>query len=70
MGSSLLTEPNTASNALFGSLQRISPERFGFSPILMGAADSLGGITGKLIDTQSNVPAAAATNYHGQQGLI
>jgi lactate permease len=65
-----LTGSDTASNVLFGSLQRISSEQLGLSPTLMGAANSSGGVMGKMIDAQSIVVAATATNYHGQEGVI
>jgi lactate permease len=65
-----LTGSDTASNVLFGSLQRISSEQLGLNPVLMGAANSSGGVMGKMIDAQSIVVAATATNYHGQEGLI
>ena len=65
-----LTGSDTASNVLFGSLQRISSEQLGLSPTLMGAANSSGGVMGKMIDAQSIVVAATATNFHGQEGVI
>ena len=65
-----LTGSDTASNVLFGSLQRISSEQLGLNPILMGAANSSGGVMGKMIDAQSIVVAATATNFHGQEGVI
>ena len=65
-----LTGSDTASNVLFGSLQRISSEQLGLSPTLMAAANSSGGVMGKMIDAQSIVVAAIATNYHGQEGVI
>jgi len=65
-----LTGSDTASNVLFGSLQRISSEQLGLNPLLMGAANSSGGVMGKMIDAQSIVVAATATNYHGREGLI
>jgi lactate permease len=65
-----LTGSDTASNVLFGSLQRISSEQLGLNPTLMGAANSSGGVMGKMIDAQSIVVAATATNYHGQEGVI
>ena len=65
-----LAGSDTASNVLFGSLQRISSEHLGLNPVLMGAANSSGGVMGKMIDAQSIVVAATATNYHGQEGLI
>ena len=65
-----LTGSDTASNVLFGSLQKISAEHAGISPILMGAANSSGGVMGKMIDAQSIVVASTATNVFGQEGAI
>jgi lactate permease len=55
---------------LFGSLQKITAEQAGLSPILMGAANSSGGVMGKMIDAQSIVVASTATGFHGQEGAI
>jgi len=55
---------------LFGSLQRITAEQTGISPILMGAANSSGGVMGKMIDAQSIVVASTATNWFGHEGEI
>lgn len=65
-----LTGSDTASNALFGSLQRITSEQLGISPVLMGAANSSGGVMGKMIDAQSIVVSTAATNQVGTEGII
>lgn len=65
-----LTGSDTASNVLFGSLQRITAERTHLSPILMGAANSSGGVMGKMIDAQSIVVASTATNWYGHEGDI
>lgn len=65
-----LTGSDTASNVLFGSLQKITAEQAGLSPILMGAANSSGGVMGKMIDAQSIVVAGTATGFHGQEGAI
>src|SRR5581483_8257276 len=56
-----LTGSDTASNVLFGGLQRITAEQLGLSPILMAAANSSGGVMGKMIDAQSIVVASTAT---------
>ncbi|MEO7413811.1 MAG: lactate permease LctP family transporter [Opitutaceae bacterium] len=56
-----LTGSDTSSNVLFGNLQKISAEQLGFSPILMCASNSSGGVMGKMIDAQSIVVAAVAT---------
>jgi lactate permease len=65
-----LTGSNTASIVLFGSLQRITAEQTGISPILMGAANSSGGVMGKMVDAQSIVVASTATNWYGLEGSI
>jgi len=65
-----LTGSDTSSNALFGSLQRITATQLGLSPILMCAANSAGGVMGKMIDAQSIVVATAATNQVGNEGAI
>jgi lactate permease len=65
-----LTGSDTSSNALFGNLQRITAEKLGLSPILICAANSTGGVMGKMIDAQSIVVASAATGQHGSEGQI
>ncbi len=65
-----LTGSDTASNVLFGSLQRITAEQVGISPTLMAAANSSGGVMGKMIDAQSIVVASTATNWYGHEGQI
>jgi lactate permease len=65
-----LTGSDTASNVLFGNLQRITSEQLGLSSILMGAANSSGGVMGKMIDAQSIVVASTATNWYGHEGTI
>jgi lactate permease len=60
-----LTGSDTASNVLFGGLQKITAEQLGLSPILMAAANSSGGVMGKMIDAQSIVVASTATNWFG-----
>jgi lactate permease len=65
-----LTGSDTSSNALFGNLQRVTAERLGLNPILICAANSTGGVMGKMIDAQSIVVASAATGQHGAEGQI
>ena len=65
-----LTRSDTASNVLFGNLQKITSEQLGLSPILMAAANSSGGVMGKMIDAQSIVVASTATNWFGHEGTI
>jgi lactate permease len=65
-----LTGSDTASNVLFGNLQKITSEQLGISPVLMAAANSSGGVMGKMIDAQSIVVASTATNWYGHEGSI
>ncbi|GCE45331.1 lactate permease [Thermosporothrix hazakensis] len=65
-----LTGSDTSSNVLFGSLQRITAEKLGFSPVLAAAANSSGGVMGKMIDAQSIVVAGVATGQKGEEGSI
>ena len=65
-----LTGSDTASNVLFGSLQKISAQQLGLSPTLMAAANSSGGVMGKMIDAQSIVVASTATGWFGHEGDI
>ncbi len=65
-----LTGSDTSSNVLFGSLQKISAQQVGVSPVLMGAANSAGGVMGKMIDAQSIVVASTATEWYGHEGDI
>ncbi len=65
-----LTGSDTASNVLFGSLQKITAQQTGFSPVLMAAANSSGGVMGKMVDAQSIVVASTATNWFGHEGSI
>ena len=65
-----LTGSDTSSNVLFGSLQKISAQQVGVSPVLMSAANSAGGVMGKMIDAQSIVVASTATEWYGHEGDI
>jgi len=65
-----LTGSDTSSNVLFGSLQKITAEQLGLSPVLMAAANSSGGVMGKMIDAQSIVVASTATKWYGHEGEI
>ena len=56
-----LTGSDTSSNVLFGNLQKVSAERLGLPPLLTAAANSSGGVMGKMIDAQSIVVAGVAT---------
>jgi lactate permease len=59
-----LTGSDTSSNVLFGNLQQVTARQIGVSPILTAAANSAGGVMGKMIDAQSIVVASVATGGH------
>lgn len=65
-----LTGSDTSSNVLFGGLQRVSAEQLKINPVLMAAANSSGGVMGKMIDAQSIVVASTATKWYGHEGSI
>ena len=65
-----LTGSDTSSNALFCSMQRSTAEAVGMPPELAVAANSSGGVTGKMISPQSISVATAATNMVGQEGNL
>ena len=65
-----LTGSDTSSNALFTSLQKTTAQQIGVDPHLMVAANSSGGVTGKMISPQSIAVATAATGLVGQEGEI
>ena len=65
-----LTGSDTSSNAMFGSLQRVTAEQLGLDPLLTCTANSTGGVMGKMIDAQSIVVSATATGTYRQEGTI
>lgn len=65
-----LTGTDAGSNALFGNLQKVTAEQLGLSPVLMAAANSSGGVMGKMIDAQSIVVSATATQQVGNEAAI
>jgi lactate permease len=65
-----LTGSDTSSNVLFGNLQVVSAQQIGMSPALAAAANSSGGVMGKMIDAQSIVVASVATGQDGHEGTI
>jgi lactate permease len=65
-----LTGTDAGSNALFGNLQKVTAERLGISPILMAAANTSGGVMGKMIDAQSIVVSSTATQQVGNEAQI
>jgi lactate permease len=65
-----LTGSDTSSNVLFGGLQQITARQVGVSGMLAAAANSAGGVMGKMIDAQSIVVASVATGQQGNEGSI
>lgn len=65
-----LTGTDGGSNALFGSLQKMTAEQLNLNPVLMGSANSAGGVMGKMISPQSIVVASAATGTLGKEAII
>jgi len=65
-----LTGSDTASNVLFGGMQKVAAQQLGLSSNLMGAANSSGGVMGKMIDAQSIVVASTATGWFNHEGEI
>jgi len=65
-----LTGSDTASNVLFGGMQKVAAHQLGLSDNLMGAANSSGGVMGKMIDAQSIVVASTATRWFNHEGDI
>ncbi len=65
-----LSGTDAGSNALFGSLQVITANKLSLSPILMGAANSAGGVMGKMVAAQSLVIGCAVTGQEGQEGAL
>jgi len=65
-----LTGSDTASNVLFGGMQKVAAHQLGLADNLMGAANSSGGVMGKMIDAQSIVVASTATGWVNNEGTI
>lgn len=65
-----LTGSDTSANALFGNLQAVTAQQVGVDPILTVAANSSGGVTGKMISPQSIAVATAATGLVGKEGEL
>ncbi|GAB1410220.1 lactate permease LctP family transporter [Desulfovibrionales bacterium] len=65
-----LTGSDTSSNLLFGNLQQTTAQQIGVSPELCVAANSSGGVTGKMISPQSISVATAAANMVGEEGNL
>lgn len=65
-----LTGSDTSSNVLFGGLQKTAAEQLGINPMLTAAANTSGGVMGKMISPQSLAVACAATGMVGEEGSL
>jgi lactate permease len=65
-----VTGSDTSSNSLFGALQVAAAEKAQLSPTLLAAANSSGGVLGKMISPQNLAIAAAAVGMGGQEGEL
>jgi lactate permease len=65
-----ITGSDTSSNVIFGSLQKITAQQIGIGAVLMCAANTCGGVMGKMISSQSIVVASTSTNWYGHEGRI
>jgi lactate permease len=65
-----VTGSDTSANALFGALQVQTAVKAGLDPVLMAAANSSGGVLGKMISPQNLAIAAAAVGLAGREGDI
>jgi lactate permease len=65
-----VTGSDTSSNSLFGALQVTAAHQTGLNPVLMAAANSSGGVLGKMISPQNLAIAAAAVGLSGREGDV
>jgi lactate permease len=65
-----LTGSDTSANALFGTLQVVTANKLNMNPVLMAAANSAGGVMGKMISLTSIAVAAAATSMKRQDEAL
>lgn len=65
-----LTGSDTSSNLLFGGLQKVTAQQIGVNPVLTVAANSSGGVMGKMISPQSISVGTSATGLVGQEGAL
>ncbi len=65
-----LTGSDTSANVLFGGLQKATGEALGIDPVLLGAANTSGGVMGKMISPQSLAVACAACGMVGEEGTL
>ena len=69
-GAVFLSGSDTSGNALFGNLQAVAARQLGLSPVLFAAANSSGGVMGKMISPQNISTGASTTDLKGQEGRV
>jgi lactate permease len=65
-----VTGSDTSANALFGALQVQTAAQAGLDPVLLAAANSSGGVMGKMVSPQNLAIAAAAVGMAGKEGEL
>jgi lactate permease len=65
-----LSGSDTSGNALFGNLQVVAAKQLNLNPILIAAANSSGGVMGKMISPQNISTGASVTELKGKEGLV
>jgi len=65
-----LSGSDTSGNALFGNLQVVAARQLGLSPVLFAAANSSGGVMGKMISPQNISTGVSTTALKGHEGLV
>ncbi len=65
-----LSGSDTSGNALFGNLQVVAARQLGLDPVLFAAANSSGGVLGKMISPQNIATGVSVTNLRGQEGVV
>jgi lactate permease len=66
----LLSGSDTSGNALFGNLQVVAARQLGLDPVLFAAANSSGGVMGKMVSPQNIATGVAVTNLKGHEGTV
>lgn len=65
-----LSGSDTSGNALFGNLQVVAANQLGLNPVLIAAANSSGGVMGKMISPQNIATGVSVTDLKGQEGVV
>ena len=65
-----LSGSDTSGNALFGNLQVVAANQLGLNPLLIAAANSSGGVMGKMISPQNIATGVSVTNLRGHEGVV